>query len=130
MKTNSFFKAFLVVAALLINFSMLSARGLDGNLIHNKEEVDGLMVGQTIYKKDGNTLTNYMKYGYKYDDQKRMTESETQKWNSSTNQWVNDLRMVYKYSGKTITTNYYKWNSKKGEYILAPEMTVTMDSEI
>ena len=30
---------------------------------------------------------------------------------------------------KTVgkTTEYYKWNSKKKEYILVPEMTVTMD---
>lgn len=28
---------------------------------------------------------------------------------------------------KSMTTEYYKWNSKKKEYILVPEMTVTMD---
>ena len=28
---------------------------------------------------------------------------------------------------KTITTEYYKWNKKKKDYILVPEMTVTMD---
>lgn len=39
----------------------------------------------------------------------------------------NSLRITYTYEGKTVTTNYYKWNSKKNAYILVPEMTVTMD---
>ena len=68
-----------------------------------------------------------MKYNYKYDDQKRMTESETQKWNASKNNWQSDLRVTYTYSGKTVTTSYYKWDSKKKTFVLAPEMTVTMD---
>ena len=127
MKTKLAFKTILAVIAIFMSVSFVSARGFDGNLIHNVEEVDGLMVGQTVYKKDGNSLTNYMKHAYKYDAQKRMTESESMKWDSGKNQWSNDLRVVYIYSGKTVTTNYYKWNAKKKEFVLAPEMTVTMD---
>ncbi len=77
---------------------------------------------------DGNTLANYMKYNYKYDDNNRMTESEALKWNSTKNTWENDMCIRYTYQGKTVTTTYYKWNSKKREYILVPEMTVTMDN--
>ena len=86
------------------------------------------MVGQTIYKKDGNTLTNYQKQSYKYDDQQRMIESESMKWDAGKKQWANDLRVTYTYSGKTVTTNYYKWNAKKKVFVLAPDMTVTMDA--
>lgn len=39
-----------------------------------------------------------------------------------------DLRIQYAYKGKTVTTNYYKWNTKKRAYVLVPEMTVTMDN--
>ena len=85
-------------------------------------------VAETVYKMDGNTLANYMKYNYKYDDQNRMTESEALKWNSTKNTWGNDMCIRYAYQGKTVTTTYYKWNSKKGEYILVPEMTVIMDN--
>ena len=81
-----------------------------------------------IYKMDGSTLANYMKYNYKYDDQKRMTESEALKWNSTKNTWTNDMCIRYAYQGKSVTTTYYKWNNKKGEYVLVPEMTVTMDN--
>lgn len=76
---------------------------------------------------EGTSLANYMKYSYKYDDNKRMTESTAMKWNSTRNQWENDLRINYIYQGKTVTTNYYKWNKKKSEFVLVPEMTVTMD---
>ena len=61
---------------------MAASAANKNNLIYNSEEKDGMMVGQTVYKMDSGTLANYMKYSYKYDDQKRMTESETMKWNS------------------------------------------------
>ena len=34
----------------------------------------------------------------------------------------------YAYQGKSITTTYYKWNSRKGEYTLIPDMTITIDN--
>ena len=52
---------------------------------------------------------------------------EQQKWNSNKNRWENNLCIRYTYGNKSMTTEYYKWNSKKKEYILVPEMTVTMD---
>ena len=58
----------------------------------------------------------------------RMTESEALKWDSNKDEWVKNLRINYIYEGKTVTTNYYKWNAKKRTYVLVPEMTVTMDN--
>ena len=75
-----------------------------------------------------NASADNMKYNYKYDDQNRMTESEALKWNSTKNTWGKDMCIRYAYQGKTMTTTYYKWNNKKGEYILVPEMTVIMDN--
>ena len=118
----------VIVSALLLVCGLNASADNKSNLIYNSEEVNGVMVGQTVYKAEGNTLANYMKYNYKYDDQNRMTESETLKWNANKNTWVNDLCIRYTYQGKTLTTTYYKWNNKKGEYVLVPEMTVTMDN--
>lgn len=127
MKTKVFLKtALLSVVILFGSISTFAAN--KNNLIYNSEEKDGVMVGQTVYKMDGSTLANYMKYSYKYDDQQRMTESETMKWNSTKNAWENELRVCYTYQGKSLTTTYYKWNSKQKAYILVPEMTVTMDN--
>ena len=128
MKAKVFLKMFVVSAVLLVASIATSARSNDGQLIYNPVEENGMTIGQTIYKMDGSTLANYMKYNYKYDDQNRMTESEALKWNSTKNTWGNDMCIRYAYQGKTMTTTYYKWNNKKGEYILVPEMTVIMDN--
>lgn len=128
MKTKGLFKTVVLSSVLLLSSVAVSARSYDNSLIYNTEEENGVMVGQTVFKMEGSSLANYMKYSYKYDDSKRMTESLTMKWNGNRNQWENDLRINYIYEGKTVTTNYYKWNNKKNEFILVPEMTVTMDN--
>ena len=128
MKTKVSLKMYVLSVVLLITSFVASARSYDGQLVYNPVEENGVMVGQTVYKMNGNTLANYMKYNYKYDDNKRMIESETLKWNSTKEEWEKDLRINYTYEGKTVTTNYYKWNNKKRAYVLVPEMTVTMDN--
>ena len=66
----------------LILFSFLFVCGMNvsadnkSNLIYNSEEVNGMKVAETVYKMDGSTLANYMKYNYKYDDQNRSHEME------------------------------------------------------
>ena len=128
MKTTGFLKTAVLSAVLLVSSITVCARNYDNNLIYNSEEENGMLVGQTGYKMEGSSLANYMKYNYKYDTNKRMIESQTMKWNSYKNNWENDLLVRYTYEGKTVTTNYYKWNNRKQEFILAPEMTVTMDN--
>jgi len=97
------------------------------NLIRNTEEVDGLVVSETIYKMEGDGLTNYMKHLYKYDENKQRTEDEAMKWNGIKETWEKDLCIRYTYTDTSITTEYYKWNKKKKDYIIVPEMTITMD---
>lgn len=128
MKTKALFKMFILSTVLLVMSLAVSARSYDGQLVYNPIEENGVTVGQTVYKMNGNTLANYMKYSYKYDDNKRMIESEALKWNSDKNEWQKDLRINYTYVGKSVTTKYYKWNNKKQAYVLVPEMTVTMDN--
>ena len=128
MKAKVSLKMFVLSAALLIASFTASARNNDGQLIYNPIEENGMTVGQTVYKMDGNILANYMKYNYKYDDQKRITESEALKWNAVKNAWTHDMCIRYAYEGKSITTTYYKWSNKKNTYILIPEMTITMDN--
>ena len=127
MKTRSLLRSlFVVVIAFVANLTVF-AEEWDNNLIYNAEEVNGVKVSETVYKKDGNMLTNYMKYNYKYDANNQMTENMSQKWNVNKNCWENDLCIRYTYDNKSVTTEYYKWNSKKNDFILIPEMTVTMD---
>ena len=128
MKTKVSLKMFVLSVVLLMTSFVASARSYDGQLVYNPVEENGVMVGQTVYKMNGSTLANYMKYNYKYDDNKRMIESEPLKWNSTKEEWDKDLRINYTYEGKSVTTNYYKWNNKKRAYVLVPGMTVTMDN--
>ncbi len=127
MKTKVFLKT-MMVSALLLVCGMSASADNKSNLIYNSEEVDGVKVAETVYKMNGSTLSNYMRYNYKYDDEKRMTENEALKWNESKGIWVKDMCIRYAYQGKIVTATYYKWNNKKGEYVLVPEMTVTMDN--
>lgn len=127
MKTRSLLRSlFVVVIAFVANLTVF-AEEWDNNLIYNAEEVNGVKISETVYKKDGNMLTNYMKYNYKYDANNQMTENMSQKWNGMKNRWENDLCIRYIYDNKSVTTEYYKWNNKKKDFILIPEMTVTMD---
>jgi hypothetical protein len=116
--------AFAMMTAISLN--TLSAKTGDG-LIYNAEEVNGVIVSETVFKMDGNMLTNYMKHNYKYDNNQMRTEDEALRWDSVKGRWTNDLCIRYSYTDKTMTTEYYKWDAKKKDYILVPEMTVTMD---
>lgn len=127
MKTRNLLRSLIVVVVAFVTNLTVSAAAWDNNLIYNAEEVNGLKVAETVYKKDGNTLTNYMKYSYKYNADNQMTENMSQKWNSGKNRWENELCIRYIYNNKSVTTEYYKWDAKKKDFILIPEMTVTMD---
>lgn len=127
MKALNLMKIVIAVVIAFIANVTIYASTPDNNLIYNAEEVNGMKVAETIYKMDGNMLTNYMKYNYKYDENKQMTENLSQKWNSTKNRWDNDLCIRYTYDSKSITTEYYKWNAKKKTFVLVPEMTITMD---
>lgn len=127
MKAMNFIKTLLVIVTVFIANATISAAKLNNNLIYNAEEVNGVKVSETVYKMDNNMLTKYMKYNYKYDENNQMTENLSQKWNAEDNCWTNDLKIRYTYDSKSVTTEYYKWNGKKNEFMLIPEMTVTMD---
>lgn len=127
MKAMNFIKTLLVITVVLFANVTVFARNLNNNLIYNAEEVNGVKVSETVYKMEGNLLTKYMKYNYKYDENNQITENIAQKWDAENNCWTNDLRISYTYDNKSVTTEYSKWNKKKGEFILIPSMTVTMD---
>ena len=121
---KKFLASILLMAMLIIGNLPSNAQN---NLIRNTEEVDGLVVSETIYKMEGDGLTNYMKHLYKYDENKQRTEDEALKWNGVKETWEKDLCIRYTYTDTSITTEYYKWNKKKKDYIIVPEMTITMD---
>ena len=127
MKSMNLFKTLLIVVFVSFTSMNVAARSAENQLIYNAEEVNGVKVSETVYKMDGSTLTQFMKYNYKYNTDQQMTENLSQKWDARGNCWVNNLKICYTYDNKGVTTEYYKWNAKKKSFILVPEMTVTMD---
>ncbi len=127
MKKAVYLKSFLLLCFFTLTHT-LSAGTHDGNYVYNTEEKDGVMVAQTVYKVESGALINHLKHNYAYDDRQRMTEHETLKWSSARQQWEQDTCIRYTYEGKLVTITYFKWNSKKKEYLLLPELTGTMEA--
>lgn len=119
-------KTMLLFVMLFMANVTLHAAEPQNNLVYNTEKSGDLVVSETILKLEDGLLNNFMKHNYKYDDNKQRIEDETQKWNDSKKRWENDLCIRYTYKDNSVTTEYHKWNKKKKEYVLVPEMTVTM----
>lgn len=77
MKKIIFLKGMLSVVMLFIASLTISAAKPGDNLVHNTEEVNGVIISETVFKMDGNMLTNYMKHNYKYDTNQQRTEDES-----------------------------------------------------
>ena len=120
---KAFLKITLLFAMILVANVTIHAQN---NLVYNTEKDGDLVVSETIFKMEDGALNHFMKHNDKYDTNKQRTEAETLKWNDSKKRWENDLCIRYTYQETTVTTEYYKWNKKKKEYIIVPEMTVTM----
>ena len=123
MKTKVSLKMFVLSVVLLMTSFVASARSYDGQLVYNPVEENGVMVGQTVYKMNGSTLANYMKYNYKYDDNKRMIESETLKWNSTKEEWEKDHfpnEVFHSISGRLTAGYFFVTNLGKKQLISRP----------
>ena len=120
---KSLFVTVFVFAANLTVF----ASNPETELIYNTEEIDGVKMSETVYKMNEGILTNFEKYNYKYNDKKQVVENVLQKWDEGRGTWSNHMCIKYTYNENSTTIQYYKWNKNKKDYILVPEMTVTMD---
>ena len=65
-KMNLLKSLFVTVFVFAANLTVFAGNPGD-NLISNAEEVNGVIVSETIFKMEGTMLTNYMKHNYKYD---------------------------------------------------------------
>ena len=126
MKAMNFLKSVFVVACIFVANLTISANTPEANLIYNTEEVNGVKMSETVYKMNEGILTNYEKYNYKYNDNKQVIESTLMKWDAARNDWRNHMCIKYSYTGNDVTIEYYKWNKSKKDFILVPEMTLTV----
>lgn len=125
-KMNLLKSLFVTVFVFAANLTVF-ANSPETELIYNTEEIDGVKMSETVYKMNEGILTNFEKYNYKYNDQKQVVENILQKWDASKGEWRNNMCIKYKYNEGSTTIQYYKWNESKKDYILVPQMTVTMN---
>lgn len=124
MKTARFLATMMTLMFFCLTIGQVNARK-NNNLIKNTQEVNGLVVSETIYKNNDGLLSNYVKHNYARDNQGRIVEQEDLVWKN--NQWSKSAKLTHEFKGKQTTTYYYKWNKLKGDYVLAPEMTTSVD---
>ena len=125
-KMNLLKSLFVTVFVFAANLTVF-ANSPETELIYNTEEIDGEKMSETVYKMNEGILTNFEKYNYKYNDQKQVVENILQKWDASKGEWRNSMCIKYTYNDKNTTIQYYRWNESKQDYILVPQMTVTMN---
>jgi len=124
MKTARFLTTMMTVMFFCLTIGQVNARKND-NLIKNTEQVNGLVVSETIYKNNDGLLSNYVKHNYSRDNQGRIVEQEDLLWQD--NQWTKSTKIVHEFMGKQTTTYYYQWNKTAKAYKLVPEMTTSVD---
>lgn len=121
MKTIQLLKTTGIIF-LLGFFGLFSYARVNNNLIYDTEEVNGIMISQTVYKQEDGMLAKFQRYTYDYDENLRVIQNTSYKW--VNNAWVKDMCIKHDYQGKTVTTTYYKWNQNKKEFVLQPNMTL------
>lgn len=112
----------IVMAALMTACCLQVSAKNHENFMYNSVVENGLTVEKFVYKQENNVLKNYILYTYKYDQEKRMTETESLKWSENMKDWTKDSMIRYDYDGQKVTTSQYKWY--EGEYVLVSKTTV------
>lgn len=123
MKFKQNFKVLIIAVLLIGSFCNLSAKTNVNNIVYNTHEKNGMLVGQTLYKQEGKTLTQYLRYNYVYNNENKIIENNIEKWDNENQTWINALTTKYSYENQNVLTKTYKWNSIKKIYQLMPEKT-------
>lgn len=87
-----------------------------------KQEV----VSQTVCKvdKSGKYLSWHLKYNFTFDEQERLSEKETLKWNGVKQSWEKVSRLTYQYDHSEYNIKLSVWDSKANAYKDTSEKTV------
>lgn len=67
---------------------------------------------------------NHVECRYDYDAEGRLSSKETMRWDEATKQWVENVRLCYKYYKNGYNVEVSKWNKEKKTYDLPTEVTL------
>lgn len=121
MKTTILKSALCVAIAFasVLNMNLMA----QDKFITNDVMTGDLVTSKIVYRHDG-SLYRHIKHDFKYDDQNRVIEKETFKWNSSKDEWVPYCKINLTYTSDQVVMNYGKWNNKSKAYNEAQERNV------
>lgn len=108
-----------LVFASVLNFNVMAQNKFFTNDVMAGEQV----ASKIIYRHDG-MLYHHIKHDFKYDDQNRMIEKETFKWDSSREVWVPSSKTSLNYASGQIVMSLAKWNEKGKMYNDAQEKNI------
>ena len=82
-----------------------------------------LVTSKVVYRHDG-MLYPHMKHNFMYDDQNRVVEKETLKWDSTKKEWTPYTIINLTYTSDQVLMDYAKWSNKAKAYNDAKERTI------
>ncbi len=114
MKTT-FVKSAALVILLLVGAMNTNLFAGEKYVVNYETEGDRV-TSKIVYINDG-TLRQHMRYNYKYNDEGKVIEKETLKWNNKKSEWSPYYRHTYSYMAEGYVIEYAAWNPKTKAYV-------------
>lgn len=73
----------------------------------------GQLESRMVYKQSDNSLQQFRKLKFTYDDEGRVFTKETLEWDAASNEWRNYELLTFDYSGNTPVITRSVWNGRK-----------------
>lgn len=105
-----------VVCVTLVFAGVLNADLKAQDTFITNDVMTGDLVTSKIVYRQSDGLHRHMKHDFKYDDQSRMIEKETFKWDSVKEDWVPYCKIEFSYTSDQVVMDYAKWNKKAKAY--------------
>lgn len=109
--------------------AIIFASALNTNLMAQEQFVTNnvmtgnLVTSKVIYRQNG-ALYRHMKHDFKYDNQNRVIEKETFKWDSFKEVWMPYCKTSFTYTSDQVIMDYAKWNKRSKAYNEGSERNV------
>jgi|GEM_PF-5270971 len=100
------------VLSMCFNFANIS--GDNNKTIATRS--DAKVSNVEVYKSQIIDQTPKYEYRMSYDDQHRVVNKETYRWNDEYSEWEHYCAKTYEYSENSYTVNVSYWNNKKQVY--------------
>lgn len=120
-------KTILLKAVVCVTLVFAGALNVDlkaqDQFITNDVKTGELVTSKIVYRQNG-ALYRHMKHDFKYDNQNRVVEKETFKWDSRKEDWMPYCKVEFSYTSDQVVMNYGKWSKKDKAYTESQERTV------